>query len=487
MSNKDEESDLFNTQDKASYVLKEMLEKEVNDALTKKESEYVAIESAIESEHVLETTTSDRDKSRVLIVTEDLKVLDTSSLEHKFYLGLADRFDEVHVIVAAPLRQKKKMAKRVNDNLWLYTTGHVGLHRAPFAVQKVAKNQLTFSEGFRPDFIVATNPYESGLGAYLLAKKHDRPFQLHVREMFWTDEYKNKNRANKWRQRIARWLLNRTESVRTTTNDFKKYLEENYKNVSDLSVLPRHYSVKELVRLAKQPTEGDVFAKFAFVFLFVGRLDYKSTLFRTIDAVRDSLKLPRTVLVVVGDGPAKEEFKERAKIFGVEDKVIFKPETADLLPIMKSADLFICTDTTEASEDIVIKAAAAGSTLLLAKTELREDLFTHEEDAYLCDAEDTTAFTVAIDKFLHDNLTRNKLKEAAQFMVEMRLHEDIETFYAAYQESLERVFNVFDAAEEETGETAEVTEDTKEEAAVVEKPAEEQSNISTPPPVTQSV
>ncbi len=436
------DDDLFHVHEKASFVLKEVILEE--DKKRQGGGELIDVESArFGPRFISDTTGAVREKSRLLIVTNNLNILDRSSSDFSFYYNLASQFDELHIIVAASLRQNKKMAKRYGDNLWIYTTAHLNWFRAPQAVRKVAKEQLTFAEGFRPDFVIATNPFESGLGAYLLARKYDRPFQLQIRDVFWTDEFKAKNKINRWRQKIARWLLDRAISVRVTTTAILEHIKDTYPEITDVDQLPRYYNIEQIIASTATDDKTDVFSRFSLVFLFVGHLDHKSTLFRTIDSVRNSLQLPRTVLVVVGEGPAKKEFEERAKIFGVADKIIFKPESTDVVPLMKNADVFICTDTSTESDDVVIKAAAAGSALLIAKTELREDIFTHDEDAYLCDEEDTTAFMSGVYKMANSTAYRKKLASAAQYTVKTRLHEDPVHFYSTYRNNLERVFNVF--------------------------------------------
>lgn len=456
-----DDQDLYDVKDKATYVLGQVLAGSVDDIdnLGDKNGQ-VAVESALEEDKLLTTNDTNRNKSRVLIVTSDIRVLEEGSLEHDFYSKLAPQFDEVHIMVTTSLHHSKKLTKRVGDNLWIYTTGHVSWLGVPLSVGRVAKKQLMFGGGFRPDFVVATDPYESALGAYMLANKHDRPFLLQVSELFWTETFKKKKKSNHWRQRIASWLLNRVNSVRVSTNEIFDYLKEHYKDIPDLSVLPRHYNIKAIIDATSRETE-DLFPQFNSVFLYVGKLDHNSTLFRVIDAMREALQSPRAVLVVVGDGPSKEEFKKRAEIFGIDKQVIFKPDTVDTLSIMKSADLFICPDITEASDDIVIKAAAAGIPLLLAKTDLRKDLFTDGEDALLCDPEDTQAFANSVMKIVGNKPLMTKLKSGAQYTIRNRLHEDPEVFYQSYRDSLERVFNLTTVEDTNKSEAESETDNTK--------------------------
>jgi glycosyltransferase involved in cell wall biosynthesis len=102
----------------------------------------------------------------------------------------------------------------------------------------------------------------------------------------------------------------------------------------------------------------------------------------------------------------------------------------------------LCTDTTEESDELVIKAAAAGVPLILAHTQLRDDLFTDGESAFLCNAEDTIEFSQKLAKFLNSNMLRTQFKENGKYIVGTRLHEDPVAYKLAYRDSIESVFSV---------------------------------------------
>lgn len=451
MSNSDRQFGILNEQEKAANFLDTVLE-ETSESDIARIANQSAVEHELEKKRLLEPAESNRERSRVFIVTSDLSILDEQSLANSFYVSLSAQFDEIHVCITVPLKKYKKTTKRFGKNLWLYTTGHIGWYKVPLAVRSLAKDQLTFADGFRPDFIVATDPFESGLGAYLVASKYNRPFQVHVTFPFWSSEFKKRPEYNKWRIRIANYVLKRTDSIRTSTNDIKTYLKKKYAQADNISVLPRHYSIKEVVEASDKNTSKDLFPQFALVILYVGKLDHKSTLFRTIDASRSLLQSSGTVLVVVGEGAAKSEFQKRAEIFGINQQIIFKPGNADIISIMKSSDVLVCADTTETSDEVVIKAAAVGLPLIVAKTQLREDLFADGEEAFLCDPEDTAGFTTKLSNFVNNNALRKQFQVGARESVTTRLLEDSETFYQAYRNSLEGVFVGLSTAEETVSE-----------------------------------
>lgn len=423
----------------AEHILDYILEDTSDESVAEKQ-----IQSSVADElqkAPLAELESNRKKSRVLFITRDLSVLEKDSVLQLHFKDVATVFDEVHIIVISESWKSKKGVARLEKNMWAYTTSGKSWWMQPFIAKSIAKTQLRFTDGFRPDVVVALDPYESGVAGYLIAEKYNREFQVHVTEDFFNPEFKERDVDNKWRLKMATFVLNRTLSVRASTTIIKEQIQNKYKHISDLALLPRHYNIKAIIDATETEDIADAFPQYAFVVLFIGKLDHESTLFRALDATRAILHSQSIGLVVVGDGPTKKESEKRAEILGIKENVIFEKDTSKLISYLKSANILICTDTTEASDEIVIKAAAAGLPILASKTELRSDLFTDGESAFLCEKEDTIEFSQKLVKFLNTNSLRIQFATNARDIIKTRLHEDPEAYKTAYRDSIELVFS----------------------------------------------
>ena len=116
---------------------------------------------------------------------------------------------------------------------------------------------------------------------------------------------------------------------------------------------------------------------------------------------------------------------------------MFLSQVDDLTSYLKTSDVLIQTDTSKASEDIVLKAAASGLPMVMYETDMRKDLFEDGESAALCEKGDPYAISKKITELLNDTGLRTRYKTAAQHMVETRLLEDETTYYRAYRDSIE--------------------------------------------------
>ena len=86
----------------------------------------------------------------------------------------------------------------------------------------IARGDLRFADGFRPDVVVALDPFESGLAGLFIAEKYDREFQVHITEDFYDPEFIQRDVVNKWRLRLSAYVLKRTQSVRVSTTTIKE-------------------------------------------------------------------------------------------------------------------------------------------------------------------------------------------------------------------------------------------------------------------------
>lgn len=380
-------------------------------------------------------------RTRVLFVGTDPALMTAQTELRDKLISLTEVFDEVHIMVVSTSIRAKQKAEKIGDRAWLYVAAAPHWWSAAKAVQSVAAEQLQFTTGFRPDIVVALDPFVAGYAGQQLADKYQRPFQLHLLHDYFTDSWKTTERHATWLLRLAHHVLKQTDSVCVTSESLREKVRKQFSHLSDPILLPRFYNIKSILELPGRTSvvKPAKLAHFKFIILFVGSLNHESTLYRVIDAARSVLRSPSIGLVVIGDGPMRKDFEKRAEIFGIKDQVVFEKPTVDVVSYMRAADLLMCTDTTAESEEVVIKAAAVGLPLLLARTELREELFVDDMTAYLCQSDDTIEFSQKLSKFLNNNGIRIQFSRDARQTVKDRLHEDPAVFKVAYRDAIESV------------------------------------------------
>ncbi len=422
------------------YVLKK--ESEVKD-----NTKYISVEDALDEEAVFEIS-SDRNITRVLFISKDDSLLNPMKQSLDGYINLTDLFDEVHILILRQGIKAKNPVLRVAKNLWLYTATAKDWWQTPTVGASLIEQELIFAGGFRPDIIIARDPFESAYLGKKIAKKYGRPFQVHILEDYTIPDFVKKNQHNKWRKYLPYFTMRGVRSVRTATKQlmdlvYKKFSPEN------LAILPKFNNFEAIMKAEATLDLRDKYRPFVFIILYIGKLNHSSALHFLIDAARFGLHNTHIGLLVLGDGPTKKEFQERAKILGVLEQVVFISDVKDNTPYLKSANVLVVPDTNEESEDVVLRGAAAGIPLVLARTDRREDVFKDGESALLYDQGAVDDLSVKLNMLMNDVPLRRHLTETASLIMRTKFYEDPVSYRIAYRESIEEVLFLPDLDENE--------------------------------------
>ena len=419
--------------DRASLEL-EYIIKDRKGSETKKEKT-VSVEQAISDKRLLKDT-ENRNVTRVLFISKNNELLNPSQQTLDGYLDISDLFAEVHILILRPGISTNKPVLRVSPNVWIYTATAKVWWRTPFAGIKLASEQLEFANGFRPDLIVARDPYESAIVARSLSKKYQRPTQLHILEDYTSEKFKEEDKNNFWRKILLFFTVPAFQSVRTETKKLRDIIIERY-SIPDTKALPRFSNYESLITAESKVDVKEIYKPFIFFMLYVGNLDNAKDVFTVIDSTRSFLRNPRIGLLILGDGKEKAEITKRAKLLGIERQVIVESREVHLTSYLKSSNILFVSQTSVESEELVLKGAAAGIPMIMTRTEIREDLFKDKEDAFLCDAGDQNTFTKNASELINNVALRNQFIQNGQEIIRNKFHTDPRQYQTAYRESIE--------------------------------------------------
>jgi glycosyltransferase involved in cell wall biosynthesis len=329
-----------------------------------------------------------------LFISTNTQLLNPTQQSLDGYVDIKDLFEEVHILILRTGIPSKYPVLRVSSNVWLYTASSKYWWLAPFEGLKMAEEQLAFAAGFRPDLIVARDPFESSL----VAIKFD--------------------------------------SIRTATHNLKRLIGSK-RNIADLKTLPRLQNYEALIKAAPQINVRDKYRQFSIIMLYAGELTYDSALWQVIDAASFALKNERVGLIIIGSGPAKNEFEKR-----VEQQVVFLSKVEDFTSYLKAATILIVPDTGPRSEELVLKGAAAGTPLVVTATEQRSDIFTDGESAFICEPENIQEMTDRINDLLNNPELRETFIKNAQSLIKTEFHQDKKMYQEEYRLSIEQALFV---------------------------------------------
>lgn len=407
----------------------------------------VTAEEAMREDRVVQHQ-SERDVTRVLFISQNLELLNPTRQSLDGYLDISDVFDEVHILVLRQGIQPTQAVLRPQKNVWIYTAASTHRWQMPKRGRELLQEQLVFADGFRPDLVVARDPFESALVALWVNKKFRTPIQLHVLHNFYATTFAELV-AGEWVRRLmAAYTIPKFPSIRTATQRIQHLLIDRYDG-ADIQRLPQLNAYESLAGVRQTLNLKEKYPQYVFTILFVGNLTHTSKAMQAIDAARFMLLNERIGMIVLGDGPTYRDCYKRAKLLGIEKQLVFERHSTDRVQYLKAANLLIVTDTDPQSEELVLQAAGAKIPMIMVRTDAREDMFTHLESAYLCPPDDVQAIADGIHELMNNYPLRKQIIDQAFEAITERFHQDPHEYRKDYRSSIEQA--LFTGEGSETG------------------------------------
>lgn len=248
---------------RASHELQTVLKKD-----KQQQEKRVSVEQALAAPRIAKNDQG-RTALRVLFISQDESLLNPETQSLDGYLRLKDLFEEVHILILREGIHSANPILRLDDTVWIYTATAKHWFSTPKAGVKLATEQLSFAAGFRPDLIVARDPFESAIAAAALGKQFGRPTQLHILEDYQNETFLKKNRHNRWRRFLPRFTIPDFKSVRTATDGIAESIRKRY-DIEDLSVLPRYQDYQKLLATKNTINLAEKYAPLIFFIVYVG-------------------------------------------------------------------------------------------------------------------------------------------------------------------------------------------------------------------------
>lgn len=421
--------------DDAKQINVEVALKEDNDEM----KEQVDVRDARTGQHILEHE-SNRNGIRLLILTRDATIAIQGSLAERRILALSQVFSEIHIIILGVNEGNDDASLRIAENVWFYRTSSHFWWKMGFDAYRIANEQLTFAGGFRADIILAEDPFESGVTGYYLAKRHERPLQIHVLEDFYDPVFKEQDTHNYLRIYMAEFSLKRADTIRTKSEYLLEEITALYPRLKDhTEVLPLYHNLEAWRDHTPLFSLHERYPQFKFIMLCISAMQNRSHTAEIIAGAAPLLhQYPTIGLIIVGSGPLRSALEKQAIALDVHNQIEFEPTPNEYISHMKSANILIHLSEDTEEDDVVMAAAAVRLPIIGGTRGLAGDLFINDETAQLCENTDATCVSNKINHYLNSNQTRVQCALNAQEVIFDRIEQDYGAYLDAYRESIER-------------------------------------------------
>lgn len=313
-----------------------------------------------------------------------------------------------------------------NENLYM-------LKSVPLFVAKEYKNRVatfysrTVAKEIKEiglDIVHTQDEFSLGLFAKIIARKYNIPF-IHTYHTMWEDYLHYiipvKGGRNIYPKRFARVVsknfVNKAECVIAPSKKTEKYLKYRCKvKNKPIYIIPTGIDIKPFQRdnfsdeeLTSLKEKYGI-AKDEKVILFLGRVAEEKSIHVILNALPEVFKeLPKTKMLIVGDGPGTTYLKELAEKLNISDKVIFagKQEWETVPKFYNIGDIFVNASLTETQGLTFIEAMAAGLPIVAKYAPNIAEFIFNNENGILVKYD--KQFAKAIISVLEDDKLRKKL------------------------------------------------------------------------------
>ena len=150
----------------------------------------------------------------------------------------------------------------------------------------------------------------------------------------------------------------------------------------------------------------------------IGRLSPEKGYQYFLHAAKDIIKkFPKTVFLIVGDGPSRKELEELALKYNLKNKVIFTGFRRDTVSLLAVMDIFVLPSLTEGMPIAILEAMASGKPIVATRVGGVPTIIKDGRNGILVESKNKNALASATLTLLQDRGLREKLAEEAKSLV----------------------------------------------------------------------
>jgi len=232
---------------------------------------------------------------------------------------------------------------------------------------------------------------------------------------------------------VVDFSINKSDGVTAVSNYLKEETHRKFEIKRDIEVIPNFIDLDRFKKSDKTHFKRAICPEGEKVIVHVSN-------FREVKRVPDVIEIFSRILdaginsklLLVGDGPDRQNAERRCRDLGICDKVRFLGKQEQVEEVLSIADLFLIPSGSETFGLAALEALSCSVPVISSNVGGLPEVNIHGETGYLCDLEDIDcmakyAVDVLSNKELYQTLSSNARKRAEQFEV-----SEIVNQYEAY-------------------------------------------------------
>ena len=363
---------------------------------------------------------------KVISISTDRNIFNASSPVSQRMKDYGSVFGELHIIIFS-LKKHGYKKMQVASNVWAYPTNSRWKIFYPLRALFVAIRIC----GRTPakDIVVSTqDPFDTGVVGVLIKFIKKARLNVQVHTDMYSQFFAKESFLNKIRVFVASGVFKRADSVRVVSKKIRESLVDRAVAKEKISILP--------IYVDKENYDGfqDV-ARKDRVLLAVSRLTPEKNLFFLIDVIDDVVKeKPDTQLLIVGDGPLKEDLLSYVREKKLDQHIKFVGWKQNVGKYYRQAGLFVHTSKYEGYGMVFVEAALQHVPIVSSDVGIMGDVLIQGKSAQICQLGDKESFVRCIIEILEDSQKAQQMSDAAYKSVIKHISGSKEQYLTEYKE-----------------------------------------------------
>ncbi|WP_407370310.1 glycosyltransferase family 4 protein [Carnobacterium sp.] len=212
---------------------------------------------------------------------------------------------------------------------------------------------------------------------------------------------------------VEKWLSRYTDCLITINEeDYRTALDKNFKakkieKISGVGINKNKFKPIDS-NLKNQRRNLLGYNKDDFLLIYVGELSKRKNQKLAINMMKIvSQKIPKSKLLLVGDGELREQYAQQIKDLQLENHVFLLGYRTDVNQLMSIADIVISTSTQEGLPVNLLEAMGTGLPIIATDCRGNRDLIHHGENGYLVGLNDSERLAAYVDNLYYSSKMRN--------------------------------------------------------------------------------
>ncbi len=301
---------------------------------------------------------------------------------------------------------------------------------------------------FRPDIIHSHTPFAVGIEAIICSKFFKIPL-VGTHHTFYEDYLKYIKMDYEWGKKLS-WKIvvayyNRCDLVLSPTKSLIDMLVK-YGLTKPISILQNSIDMNLFKPVASQP-EKERLKKNYFIqkasIIFEGRLSYEKSIDQVIKAFSLMLtKRPDIKLMLVGDGPERNNLERLTEKLKIKDKVIFSgfvPYGKKVVKAYQANEIYITASKSENMPVSILEAMGCGLPIVAVKEKGLSELVHNNINGFFARTDDPKDMAQKTLRLISDQNLLKKFSDASRFLALKYSHEHVASLLEGFYKKLIKI------------------------------------------------